>query len=277
MTESQNASTTDALIEYRKDIADLQQRIKNRRFQVFGLYSTPIAALLTILVWRGAKIVFWLDVAIPTAINGTFVGIVVFLCAVTVVQFGAEFLEGGFWEDSGTSLRSLKFKLELTEEQRILEARRLTPPTVERQASYKERIPGEIARLRKESRHYRRVHLLMQWMLFFSSAAITGVTAWYDPPQPGKGALIGLGFTVSVVTAAAGYFKPRERAFNLQQTADSMEQHATALELGIMPYAEGEESARLKDFATTVERLRADQRMREQQLDQPQQGQQEVI
>ncbi|MCH0573477.1 DUF4231 domain-containing protein [Streptomyces sp. MUM 136J] len=148
---------------------------------------------------------------------------------------------------------------------------------MDRQASYKERLPGEMARLRRESRHYRRMHLAMQWMLFVGSAAISAVTAWYDPPQPAKGILIGLGFLVTVITAAAGYFKPRERAFNLQQTADSIEQHATALELGIAPYNDAEQSRNLELFATTVEGLRAEQRMREQQLDQPQQGQQQVI
>ncbi|MER7339798.1 DUF4231 domain-containing protein [Streptomyces sp. NPDC000075] len=148
---------------------------------------------------------------------------------------------------------------------------------MERQASYRERLPSEIARLRKDSRHYRRIHLFMQWTLFITSAAISAVTAWFDPPQPAKGTLIVLGFTVTVVTAAAGYFKPRERAFNLQQTADSIEQHATAIELGIPPYSEDNETANLKSFATTVEALRAEQRMREQQLDQPQQGQQAVI
>jgi hypothetical protein len=117
----------------------------------------------------------------------------------------------------------------------------------------------------------------MQWLLFVSSAAISAVTAWYDPPQPGKGVLIALGFTVTVITAAAGYFKPRERAFNLQQTADSIEQHTTALELGIAPYKQADVRESLEAFATTVEGLRAEQRMREQQLDQPQQGQQQVL
>ncbi|BCL21538.1 DUF4231 domain-containing protein [Streptomyces tuirus] len=185
--------------------------------------------------------------------------------------------DSGFWEDSGESLRELKLELSLTEERHVLEIRRRTPPPEDRQASYKEKLPSEISRLRQDSRHYRRMHLVMQWLLFISSAAISAVTAWYDPPQPAKGVLIGLGFTVTVTTGAAGYFKPRERACNLQQTADSIQQHVTALELGIAPYNSPEEKVNLEVFATTVEKLRAEQRMREQQLDQPQQGQQQVI
>ncbi|WSA79401.1 SLATT domain-containing protein [Streptomyces sp. NBC_01799] len=278
MNTLSSTMTTDVLIEHRREIADLKQRIKNRRLQVLGLYGTPLAAAVTLLVWAGLKIFIWLDLNIPSAINNILGGVTFLLgvafAAQAIVEFSEDF---GLWKDRKTSIRELRLELSLAEERHILEARRRTPPPMDRQASYKERLPGEMARLRRESRHYRRVHLLMQWLLFVSSAAISAVTAWYDPPQPAKGALIGLGFTVTLITAAAGYFKPRERAFNLQQTADSIEQNATALELGIAPYNATEEARNLELFATTVEVLRADQRMREQQLDQPQQGQQQVI
>ncbi|GLV80040.1 SLATT domain-containing protein [Streptomyces hygroscopicus] len=275
-TTSNTRNTTDALIKYRRDIADLRQRIKNRRFQVAGLFGTPIILALAILSWISLKVFIWLHGDMPNAIHGAFTGFTIILAIATIVQFAVEFSANSPWRDSETSVRKLKLDLELAEERRILEARRLTPSTLERQASYKERIPTEVVRLRKESRHYRRVHLLMQWLLFTSSAAISAITAWYDPPQPGKGALITLGFMVTVITAATGYFKPRERAFNLQQTADSMEQHITALDLGIAPYMQ-EDAKNLELFATSVEGLRVEQRKREQQLDQPHQSRQEVI
>ncbi|KAB1978618.1 DUF4231 domain-containing protein [Streptomyces triticiradicis] len=275
---SRDSLTTDALIEYRREIADLKQRIKNRRLQVLGLVCTPIVLAGTLLAWASLKVSFWLNSSIPDALDNILSGISIFLAAAVVAQMVAEFNEDfEVWKDRRTSVRELRLRLSLAQERHILEARRRTPPSMDRQASYKEKLPTEIARLRNESRHYRRVHLLMQWLLFVSSAAISAVTAWYDPPQPAKGALIGLGFTVTVITAATGYFKPRERAFNLQQTADSIEQHATALELGIAPYNAIEEDRNLELLATTVEGLRAEQRMREQQLDQPQQGQQQVI
>ncbi|MCC9153642.1 SLATT domain-containing protein [Streptomyces parvulus] len=272
-----SGTVTDALIKHRRDIADLKQRIKNRRLQVFGLYATPIALVVDLLAWVSIKVSIWLHGDTPTAINATFAVAALVLAIAAIVQLSVEFSDGSPWRDSETSVRELKLELALAEERHILEARRHTPPAMDRQASYKERIPAEIARLRMESRHYRRLHLLMQWILFVTSAAISAVTAWYDPPQPGKGILIGLGFTVTVITAASGYFKPRERAFNLQQTADSIEQHTTALELGIPPYDATDERGNLTQYATVVEGLRADQRMREQQLDQPQQGQQQVI
>lgn len=269
--------TTHELIKHRRDIADLQQRIKNRRIQVFGLYATPIFTIVAVAAWVFIKVFFWLNADTPRAINVAMAGVIFFLVIATIAQFAAEFSGSSPWRDDGTSVRELKLDLELAEEKHVLEARRRTPPTLDRQASYKERLPGEIARLRRESRHYRRQHLFMQWILFVCSAAISGVTAWYDVPQPGKGVLISLSFTVTVTTAATGYFKPRERAFNLQQTADSIEQHVTALELGIRPYSHDDEKKNLASFADTVENLRSEQKKREQQLDQPQQGQQEVM
>lgn len=274
---SSRGNATDELIRHRREVADLMRRIKNRRLQVLGLYGTPLLFVSCLLGWIALKNLIWLGKDMPTSVNVAFLGALVVLAAATAFQFMIEFSEEFWdWQDSGDSVASLKLELELAEERRILEARRLTPSAVERQASYRERTPGEVDRLRKESRHYRRVHLFMQWLLFVSSAGITAITAWYDPPQPGKGALIGLGFTITVITAAVGYFKPRERAFNLQQTADNMEQHVTALDLGIAPYMHGE-TVDLELFATNVENLRVEQRKREQQLDQPHQGQQDVI
>ncbi|MGW2510645.1 SLATT domain-containing protein [Streptomyces scopuliridis] len=276
MSPPGGATTTSLLIDHRREIADLNERIRNRRLQVLGIYGTPVAVVLTLLVWAGLKIFIWLGSDTPTAINEIFFGVTVLLVFASGTQFYAEFM-ASVWNDAETPVRELRLELSLAEERHILEARRHTPPPADRQASYKERLPQELVRLRIESRHYRRVHLMMQWLLFVSSAAISAVTAWYDPPQPAKGVLIGLGFSITVITAAAGYFKPRERAFNLQQTADNIEQHATALELGISPYNASEEKQNLELFATTVEGMRAEQRMREQQLDQPQQGQQQVI
>ncbi|GAA2817673.1 SLATT domain-containing protein [Streptomyces showdoensis] len=271
------AATTSEMIRFRREVADLEQRIKNRRLQVFGLYATPVAVASTVLSWAGLKIALWRSAPTPDSVDNLALGLTIFFILATIAQFFLEFSKPATWKDPKTPVKNLRLDLELAEERRILEARRRTPPVDERQSSYKERLPAEINRLRRESRHYRRLNLLMQWVLFTSSAAITGVTAWYDPPQPGKGVLIALGFTVTVVTGAAGYFKPRERAFNLQQTADTMEQHITALELGIAPYAGGDGEPTLREFAAAVERIRAEQRLREQQLDQPQQGQQQVL
>ncbi|MDX2407624.1 DUF4231 domain-containing protein [Streptomyces microflavus] len=175
------------------------------------------------------------------------------------------------------SVAELRLELDLLEERRILEAAHSARSSYERQYSYRETIPHEIDRLRRETRRYRRVHNFFQWSLFFASVTMSVTAAVYDPPQPGKGILIGLGAFISFTTAVTGYFKFRERAFNLQQTADSIEQHAIAFDLAISPYNHSEARTNLERLAETVELLRVEQRKREQQLEQPHQGQSDVI
>ncbi|WP_385625514.1 SLATT domain-containing protein (plasmid) [Streptomyces sp. P8-A8] len=175
------------------------------------------------------------------------------------------------------SVADLRLDLELAEELRVLSAAYVTSPAHERRYSYREAIPAEVGRLRAEGRRYSRWHNGLQWLLILCSAAIPAVTALYDPPQPGKGLLIGLGAAVSVITSVMGYYKFRERSFNLQQTADSIEQHLAALDLSIPPYGDSDEERDLAQFAEAVEALRDEQRKREQQLDQPHQGQQGAV
>ncbi|MGW4027633.1 hypothetical protein [Streptomyces sp. NPDC005009] len=174
-----SSTVTDALIQHRRDIADLTQRIKNRRLQVFGLYATPITLAIDLLTWVSVKVFIWLHGDTPTTINATFAVMALVLAIATFVQFGVEFSDTSPWRDSETSVRELKLELALAEERHILEARRHTLPAMDRQASYKERIPAEIARLRMESRHYRRLHLFMQWILFVTSAAISAVNLFH--------------------------------------------------------------------------------------------------
>ncbi|MEU6647640.1 SLATT domain-containing protein [Saccharomonospora sp. NPDC046836] len=278
VSEVSGENSADALIAHRREVEAIRRRIAHRRLQVIGLWGTPVAFLLILLSWVVVKWTIWPHGdGVPWSANGTFIAFLVVTGIASLAQLIAEFEINSPWLDSGTSVGEIKLELQLAEERRVLAARGMTPPLLDRQATYRERMPGEISRLRKESRHYRRIHLFMQWLLFVCSASITAVTAWYDPPQPGKGVLIGLGFTVSAVTAASGYFKPKERSFNLQQTADSLERHATAIELGIPPYVGSGEDENLRSFAIAVEDIRAEQRLREQQLDQPQQGQGEVL
>ncbi|KNB50369.1 hypothetical protein AC230_26510 [Streptomyces caatingaensis] len=88
---------------------------------------------------------------------------------------------------------------------------------------------------------------------------------------------MGITFSVGAAAGFTGYYKWRERAFYLQQTADDIERHATAFELGIHPYDDPDEDVRLAKLAKEIELLRAEQRKREQQLDQPHEGSVDVV
>nr|WP_237524382.1 DUF4231 domain-containing protein [Streptomyces sp. SID5643] len=204
-------------------------------------------------------------------------GGVVLVLLLTVFAIGRRVNAGHPEGESPKSIAALQLELDLLEERRVLEAATGSRSARDRQYSYRETIPQEIERLRRETRRYRRVHNFFQWSLFVASVTMSVTAAIYDPPQPGKAILISLGAFVSFTTAVTGYFKYRERAFNLQQTADAIEQHVTAFDLAIAPYNQADETVNLERLAENVETLRVEQRKREQQLEQPHQGQQEVI
>jgi len=265
-------NTIDSLISYRRQIAELRRQIRLTRIRSSLMWVLGSTAALIILGLAVATALTWRerDMLRPNLAGGI---VAVVFTVLTFCVF--EFMSDGQGVDK-EPVAQLKLDLELAEERRILEASKLTQPPYDRQFSYKDSIPKEIERLRSESRHYRRLHNILQWTLILASAAIPAVAAIYDPPQPGKTILITLGAIVTVVTSVAGYFKFRERSFNLQQTADEIEKHTTALELAIRPY-NSSDAENLELFAENVETLRMEQRKREQQLDQPHEGRDQVV
>ncbi|MFD9816977.1 DUF4231 domain-containing protein [Streptomyces sp. NPDC059080] len=271
-----------ALIDHRRTVADLQRQIKRTRMVSTATLVGWLGAPLLLLVLAGATALTWrrFNMA-PLNIFGLLASVALVVGCITFVSnfhTGQPRIrdEHGHLLQQVKTVEQLRLDLELAEEERVLAASKVARAAFERQYSYREVIPREIDRLRAESATYRRRHNWLQWTLILCSAAIPAVTALDDPPQPGKGILIGLGAAVSVITSVMGYFKFKERGFNLQQTADAIEQHTTALDLAIAPYNR-DERENLELFAETVETLRIDQRKREQQLDQPHQGQQEIV
>ncbi|MGW8556217.1 DUF4231 domain-containing protein [Streptomyces tubercidicus] len=269
----------NALIKHRRTVTNLQRQIKRTRMVSIVRLTRWIGAPLLLLSLIGATALTWRRYNM-TPIN-IFGLIVVVALVVGCLAFDEKFDTGQPTDEHGNKedrpVAELKLDLELEEEKRVLAAAHIAREPYERQYSYRDAIPREVDRLRAESATYRRRHNWLQWTLILCSAAIPAVTALYDPPQPGKGVLIGLGAAVSVITSVMGYFKFKERGFNLQQTADAIEQHSTALDLAIAPYNRPDDKQNLELFAESVEALRIEQRKREQQLDQPHQGQQEVV
>lgn len=136
---------------------------------------------------------------------------------------------------------------------------------------YKEDVPETIARYRNESNSYRRIANRLQITIIVGSVLVTSATSaagfefggifkWVAP-------------IISIVVAASaeltGYFKFRERSFNLQQTADSIEQEYNAVKLGIRSYKGKQPNEALELFVERVEFLVEEQKKRQQQLEQP--------
>ncbi|MGW6476686.1 DUF4231 domain-containing protein [Streptomyces sp. NPDC055059] len=261
-------------LSHRRQTAALTSQIRLvriSRFLTFGSAAISFAVgcatvLSNAITWRRVDMLPY----------NTAAGILLVLLLLIFI-YGRNMDIGQPQEEQKKRVAELKLELDLLEERRILEAASSARSSRDRQHSYRETIPQEIDRLRRETRRYRRVHNFFQWSLFFASVTMSVTAAIYDLPQPGKAILIGLGAFVSFTTAVTGYFKYRERAFNLQQTADAIEQHVTAYDLAIAPYNQAEETANLERLAENVEVLRVEQRKREQQLEQPHQGQQDVV
>jgi hypothetical protein len=261
-------------LDYRRAHAALSSQIRLSRISRFLAVGSAVTGILLLSAASVVNAATWrqVDMRPYNAAGG-----VLLVLLLVVFIFGRRMETGQPKGEASKSVPALKLEVDLLEERRILEASTGARSSKDRQHSYRESIPQEIDRLRRETRRYRRVHNFFQWGLFVASVAMMVTTAVYEQPQPGKAILIGLGAFVSLTTAVTGYFKYRERAFNLQQTSDAIEQHVTAYDLAIPPYNQQDEAANLERLAENVETLRVEQRKRQQQLEQPNQGQQEVI
>ncbi|MGW8888239.1 SLATT domain-containing protein [Streptomyces sp. NPDC055749] len=269
---TQQHEYANSVITYRRGVATAERRIRrallSRWLRLVPLAVTPL--VLAVAGWGN----LWSE-EVPDLRTFNIVTIAVIL--VLVVVFLVGFLLRVKDEKHGVRpVFLLRRELEIIHDQWILNASQARP-TREHRNSYRERIPRVVERLRRDTRFYRRIHNWFQWGVFFASVGTTATTAFWETPQPGKAILIVLGSFLAFATAVTGYFKFRERAYNLQQTADQVEQHVTAFDLGITPYSDADAAVNLERFAENVELLRVEQRKREQQLEQPHQGQADVI
>lgn len=140
---------------------------------------------------------------------------------------------------------------------------------------YREASLDLIDQYRKGAATNRRVHN------FFQIIIITGsiVTSTLAAMNEGSNLVLriitsALSALVGISAGITGYFKFRERGYNLQSTADDIEKHYNASQFMLDDYAGTDpsqplsEQERLRMFARFVERLKEEQRKRELQLEQ---------
>ncbi|MGW9640148.1 DUF4231 domain-containing protein [Streptomyces albidoflavus] len=256
---------TELLLEHASRILKLQANIRIRKIQLRCLYGTGLVTVLSVLMiyvatvstWRTVDLARFNQIAIPLTI------VCGIACAIQAHRESER--------TTRKSVRELQLELEIAEERRLLQASQLGVPPFQRQFSYKDSIPRELDKLREEAQHYRRIHTLLQSVIIIGSLGTTTAASLADTPPPLKWVTVATSFAVGISAGFTGYFKYRERSFYLQQTADAIEQHATAFELGIPPYV-GKEEENLAKLTQEIESLRVEQRKREQQLDQPHEG-----
>ncbi|MFE9423949.1 DUF4231 domain-containing protein [Kitasatospora sp. NPDC006697] len=140
---------------------------------------------------------------------------------------------------------------------------------------YREASLEIVDQYRRSSNRNRRVHNLFQVIIITGSIVTSSLTALNDGSSIVLrfGAAFLSGF-VGISAGVTGYFKFRERGYNLQSTADEIEKHYNASQFMLDEYAGSDpsnppaEDERLRMFARFVERLKEEQRKRELQLEQ---------
>jgi hypothetical protein len=137
-----------------------------------------------------------------------------------------------------------------------------------RRTVYSERIRSEIAEFRAASQRYRRASNIFQSLIIVGSLATSTITGLSLKEDWLRWVSVSTSFIVGVCAGFTGYYKFREKSFYLQQTADSIEQELNSLELGIGRYSQLANPDALRKFAEECERLKGEQRKREQSLDQ---------
>lgn len=140
--------------------------------------------------------------------------------------------------------------------------------------TYHSDVLATIEEYRGHARRYRKIHNRFQTIIIIGSLLTTAITtAAATDYSPLEIVAACFSFAVGVSAGMTGYFKFRERSMNLQQAADDLELEHKSAELGIRAYRKQEnEEDRLLTFAERAEGIKDEQRKREQQLEQPPEG-----
>jgi hypothetical protein len=134
---------------------------------------------------------------------------------------------------------------------------------------YRAELPEVISEYRADAAGYRRWHNLFQGIIIIGSVTTSAVTTASVSYEEARWFAVGVSAIVGLAAGFSGYFKYRERSFNLQQTADAIEREYESVELRVRQYKGLSEEAAYANFANYIETLRDEQAKRQQQLDQP--------
>jgi hypothetical protein len=137
------------------------------------------------------------------------------------------------------------------------------------QKRYRDELPEVVIQYRDEANKYRRLHNRLQSVIIVGSVLTSGVTTASVSFNQVRWVAVVVSAVVGLAAGFTGYFKYRERSFNLQQTADAIEREIESVGLRVGRYAGMPEPAAYMTFANVVESLRDEQNKRQQQLDQP--------
>jgi hypothetical protein len=207
--------------------------------------------------------------------------ILVLLMIAYVVGYYAYKSSASSRSDSGDisqlrDVRQIELELELAQERRRLHAANINLDVPTRQLIYRDGVPIEIENFRRESKYYRRIHNFLQAVIIIGALAGSTLTSLLQSVPSLRWFAVGTTFAVGVSAGFTGYFKFRERSFYLQQTSDAIEQEFSAIGLRIGRYKGKVDADAMTEFTEQIELLKAEQKKRQQQLEQPSEGREGV-
>lgn len=138
-----------------------------------------------------------------------------------------------------------------------------------RRKSYREEAVFYVEELRKESGFYRKVSNFVQGVVIVGSLLGSFVAASSFFVREYSWFVAANSLAIGIASGFAGYWKYKERSFYAQQTADLIEHEIESFDLEIGRYETGSAGDKNLSFSKEILRLRQDQKMREQNLDQP--------
>ena len=252
---------------------------RRRRKQSAWSLALWAPLLLLLYVWGllpGIDAQFKLAVAAPIAVIIVWLLIATFLLKRNPGGPGTRGSDGKYVKVGNSEFRHRELERELEHalaRQRSTRRLLISSQDIEtkiRRITYKEDAYADIEGFRAESNRYRRTHNILQGVLIIGSLAATGASGLASSLDFMRWVILGVTFIVGISSGFMGYFKYKERSFYLQQTADAIEQEWEAVEVGVGRYKhiEGEDK-RLEEFVAEVHKLKAEQKKRQQNLEQP--------
>jgi len=251
------------------EIEEKQLQYKQDRRPIFR-YWTGMAVILIIAILSGIGAYFF---------NVFFLGVIAFVLGIAWI-----FLVSFFFPDVGfKGIEKIKDLLSLGKLIEILQGQlRLLEKYEEQQRSpresYREELSETIIQYQRQANRYRRMHYTLQiFIILFSlfvtalTSGLTGLIGFIDKPWlPAF-----FSFLVSFLTGMITLFRFHDRGFNLQQTADAIEFEVKTADLRIFDYSPPlSDEEVLQKLSERGERLRDEQRKRQQQLEQASQNKQ---
>jgi hypothetical protein len=259
-------SRDEELLEINRSLLELDRRLSRarvtRRLVRFAIFALPVLAFGAFALSLSPLFDVW------KKLIGVPIGIAIVVLVLGLIGYAV----WRFEDADGSSLEipeDVEFKITVLREQKAQLLSENSHSVKLRQYAYHQEIASDLDRLRRGAAYYRRINNYLQAAIIVGSLAATSITSLALARETLRWASVGTTFVVGLAAGFTGYFKFRERSFYLQQTADAVEHERNCFDLGIGRYRGRVAEEALAELVEEVERLRAEQRKREQNIDQP--------